>query len=761
MPRAGGHPLRPFRRPRARSHGGRDRRARVSAALWAGRFRRRATRRAAARRPAIGHGVAVVEQGDRHRARLRVDRGAAHRTRHCLLPRRVARTHAARVVLRGGRPARSHDRAGAARSRGGGQPVPSLRAEGARNRACAGRRPSGAAGCKRESRPRAFGRRGRLPAGCLPCTRTRPDGRRADDVRAGQLRALPAQDLQRGLDRGRRTQREIALRHDPQHAREESAWRAVGLQGQLGSHRGVARAPLVRATRRWRVRRVRRADRHPDEGRDAQPPDGDLAVPRGGDGLGRRDPRRGRDRSRCEAEGGTGRLHGLEPAHPGRDTALGTGSRQARPHRVRAADHAGGADRRGFVQQRVRPPRHLRLLPHVRAAGGRARPCGASRVSQADHDRGRPRQHSPAARREIHHRPRCADRRARRPGDADRPRRRRGFFGRRRCEFRGPRFRLGAARQPGDPASRAGSHRRVLGTRGRQSHPADPRRRRRRPVERGARVGRPRRLRRSRGPAQRAERRAGDVAARNLVQRSAGALRADRRGGADRGVRRALRSRALPLRGHRRGHGGRRARRVRSAVRQRAGGDAARYAARQAAPHDARRAPGRRRRGRIRRPRDRPARRGFQAAQAADRRRQDIPGDDRRPLGGRHDQPRPARGPLAGAGERRRRDGERLFLDAWRSDGHGRALAARAARRGRVGAHGGRRVRDQHRGGGHRAHRGRAALRQLDGRLRRAWRGRRPLRRRARRRRGILPGARHRDPGRQGLALDEDGVARR
>jgi hypothetical protein len=57
-------------------------------------------------------------------------------------------------------------------------------------------------------------------------------------------------------------------------------------------------------------------------------------------------------------------------------------------------------------------------------------------------------------------------------------------------------------------------------------------------------------------------------------------------------------------------------------------------------------------------------------------------------------------------------------------------------------------------------HRGHPPLRQLDGRVRRARRGRRSLRHRARRRPGILPGARHLDPGRQGLAVDEDGVDR-
>ena len=60
-------------------------------------------------------------------------------------------------------------------------------------------------------------------------------------------------------------------------------------------------------------------------------------------------------------------------------------------------------------------------------------------------------------------------------------------------------------------------------------------------------------LRRARRPAQGAERRARHVAARDLVQRGAGALRADRRGGAARRVRRVVRARALPVRRDRRG----------------------------------------------------------------------------------------------------------------------------------------------------------------------------------------------------------------
>ena len=70
---------------------------------------------------------------------------------------------------------------------------------------------------------------------------TRPHRCRAHDVRAGELRALPAQDLQRRLDHRRRAPAEVAVRDDPQHAREESAGvlsayrdNAAVMEGALG-----------------------------------------------------------------------------------------------------------------------------------------------------------------------------------------------------------------------------------------------------------------------------------------------------------------------------------------------------------------------------------------------------------------------------------------------------------------------------------------------------------------------------------------------
>ena len=96
-----------------------------------------------------------------------------------------------------------------------------------------------------------------------------------------------------------------------------------------------------------------------------------------------------------------------------------------------------------------------------------------------------------------------------------------------------------------------------------------------------------------------------------------------------------------------------------------------------------------------------------------------------------------------------------------RSDGDGRAFAAGADRRARIGPHGGRRGADQP--GGRRGRRAgrREALRQLDGRGRAPGRGRRAVRHGARRRAGVVPGAGHQHSGGQGFAVDAHDVARR
>ena len=137
-------------------------------------------------------------------------------------------------------------------------------------------------------------------------------------------------------------------------------------------------------------------------------------------------------------------------------------------------------------------PNLARLLPHVRA-GSRRR---GARLSQADHDRRRRRATSAPSTRAKRAAPDGAllDP-ARRPGHADRHGRRRRVVDDDGRQHRRPRFRFGAARQRRDPAPRAGSDRPLLAAGRGKSDPVDPRRRRRRPVERVARA----RSRRRRG----------------------------------------------------------------------------------------------------------------------------------------------------------------------------------------------------------------------------------------------------------------------
>jgi hypothetical protein len=58
------------------------------------------------------------------------------------------------------------------------------------------------------------------------------------DVRAGELRALPPQDLQRKLDRRRRSAAEEPVRDDPRYARGASAGHGHRLLGQRGGDGG-------------------------------------------------------------------------------------------------------------------------------------------------------------------------------------------------------------------------------------------------------------------------------------------------------------------------------------------------------------------------------------------------------------------------------------------------------------------------------------------------------------------------------------------
>ena len=311
---------------------------------------------------------------------------------------------------------------------------------------------------------------------------TQSHGCGADDVRASQLRALPAQDLQCRLDHRRRGHARLAVPDDQAHPCRAPGGNAGGLRGQCRGDRGCQGGAAASGCA-GRVSQQRRVHAHRHEGGDAQPSDRYLAVSRRRDRLGRRDPRRGCHGTGRQAEGGTDRVHRLAPARSGVRATLG----EERvwppgPHRFAAADHAGRPDRRRQLQQRIRAPQPVGLLSHLRAAARRR----AARLSQADHDcrrRGQ-RRASPDSQAAAGRRGRAgATRRAR---HADRAGWRLGVQHGDGAERRGSRLRFGAAGQCGDPAPGPGSHRPLLGAGRREPDPVDPRCGRGRVVERVA-----------------------------------------------------------------------------------------------------------------------------------------------------------------------------------------------------------------------------------------------------------------------------------
>ena len=91
---------------------------------------------------------------------------------------------------------------------------------------------------------------------------------------------------------------EFAVRDDQEHARAQSARRAVAYRDNASVIEGAHVERWFADADSHAYAYQRRADRHPHEGGDAQSSDGDLAVPGRRDRLRRRDPRRRRDRAR-------------------------------------------------------------------------------------------------------------------------------------------------------------------------------------------------------------------------------------------------------------------------------------------------------------------------------------------------------------------------------------------------------------------------------------------------------------------------------
>ena len=356
-----------------------------------------------ARGAAPRHDLAVVVEGDRHRAHLRARRAVrAHRARHRL---RRASARSSTTARAAARAARSHDRVACSTTSSRRAALFEHAARRGRSRASR----CGAGGrAALERGERALGlalspRRDRLPASTrFARARPRSDRRRADDVRAGELRALPAQDLQRRLDRRRRARsRSRCSQMIQQHARARSPGGVLSAyKRQRRGHRGHARRRASCPTRRpASTRCTREPIAHRDEGRDAQPPDRDLAVPGRGDRLGRRDPRRRRDRPRrASRRPGSPASRVSNLRMPGLRAAVG-GATTASPTRIasRARDHARRPARRAprSTTSSAGPnlAGYFRTFEHAEGDGAGAR------LSQADHARRRPRQHPRRARR--------------------------------------------------------------------------------------------------------------------------------------------------------------------------------------------------------------------------------------------------------------------------------------------------------------------------------------------------------------------------
>ena len=161
-------PLPAFRRRRAPAHRGRAAGPRIVAALRAAGPGDDARRPAGAGGAALRHGLAVVEQGHRHRARLRTHRSAPHRARRRVLRAGGPAAVAGGVVGGRRRAARPHDRERAARGRRGRGAVRARRAAAAGDGAAAGRGHCCARARQRDAGPGAVGRRDRLPRPRIP-----------------------------------------------------------------------------------------------------------------------------------------------------------------------------------------------------------------------------------------------------------------------------------------------------------------------------------------------------------------------------------------------------------------------------------------------------------------------------------------------------------------------------------------------------------------------------------------------------------------
>ena len=249
---------------------------------------------------------------------------------------------------------------------------------------------------QRSPRPGPGRRRDRLPARALRRAGPRSGRRRTDDVRAGQLRALPPQDLQRHA--GPSTAASSAqslfkmIKHThaqtPQHTLSAYSDNAAVVEGYadaaLPPGSGDAARTAAKPSSRVGVLH---------QGRNPQPSDRDRAVPGRAHRQRRRDPRRGRDRPRRQARRPACAASASRTCASRRCRSRGKATRSLNPRMAPALEIMldGPIGAAAFNNEFGRP----NLTGYFRSFELDEGDATDARLRQADHARRRPGRHRP------------------------------------------------------------------------------------------------------------------------------------------------------------------------------------------------------------------------------------------------------------------------------------------------------------------------------------------------------------------------------
>ncbi len=293
----------------------------------------RSRRRQPVHGPALRDGFALVLQGDRHRPRLRSRRRAAHRARQGLAHRDRAGAHARGARRARGAAVRPDDRDADAR-RGARHGSCSRRTRAARSAtSCSARirRPRSRASNAAQGLALSDGEIAYLADVFARL------GRDPTDVEVMMFAQANSEHCRHKIFNADWRIDGVAMPQSPfAMIRNTTAQSPDGVLSAYSDNAAVIAGPVAArffaAGDTHAYAWTHGARRHPAQGRDPQSSDRDLAVPGRRHRLRRRDPRRGRDRARLQAEGRAGRIHGVEPANPGISCSPGrrtTGGRRA------------------------------------------------------------------------------------------------------------------------------------------------------------------------------------------------------------------------------------------------------------------------------------------------------------------------------------------------------------------------------------------------------------------------------------------------